>query len=131
MKQRGAALIEAVVAAGLLGAGLLGAMRLLLHALDAARQNRDQELAQTLAREALDCAIARHVPCAPADTFTRQGIQYSVQLQTLPQGPHLTTIVVQVDWSAGSAPTSVRRRMIWQTRVSDLPDGLGVSSPDG
>lgn len=125
MRQSGMALVEALVAASLLGLGLLGASRLTLRALDAAVQTRQQEQAQALAREALDCAVARISPCPAAQNVTLQGRAYTVQLQQTPLGPYLTELSVQVAWRNSSGPQQLSGR----TRRSDLPDWLGVSSP--
>ena len=125
MKQSGLALVEALVASALLALGLLGASRLTLRALDAALQTRQQEQAQALAHEALDCARAGAAPCPAAESVTHQGVRYSVQIQTTPLGQHLSEVSVRVDWATGSAP----RQLVWRTRVSTLPDWLGVSSP--
>lgn len=125
MKQSGMAMVEALVAASLLTLGLLGASRLTLRALDAAQQTRHLEQAQALARETLDCAVGRVQPCPAAESLNLQGMAYSIRLEQLPITPHLTEIAVQVEWRNASRP-EVRQ---WRTRVSTLPDGLGVSSP--
>lgn len=125
MKQSGMAMVETLVAASLLTLGLLGASRLTLRALDAALQSRHLEQAQALAREALDCAVARLQPCPAAESVTLQGITYSIHLEQLPISPELTEIAVKIEWRGSSGP-EVRR---WRTRVSALPDWLGVSSP--
>ena len=125
MKQSGMAMVEALVAASLLGLGLLGASRLTLRALDAALQTRQQELAQALARGALDCAVTGTLPCPQAGQVSRQGVDYTVQLQSGAVSAHLIEIKVQVAWRSNSG----LQRIQWQTRRSDLPAWLGVSSP--
>ena len=125
MKQSGMALVEALVASALLAVGLLGASRLTLRAIDAALQTRQQEQAQALAREALDCAQAGIQPCQAAERVTRQGVSYRVQMQTTPLGQHLSEVSVRVEWPGANALQQIQ----WHTRVSTLPDWLGVSSP--
>ena len=123
------ALVEALVATSLLGMGLLGATRLVVHALDAARQTRLQEHAQALAHDTLDCAMARATPCPPADAVTWQGVAFTVELQTIPLQPHRTDITIQVRWQTGTHRSAPPGRLTVRTQVSDLPDWVGVSSP--
>jgi len=126
MKQTGMALVEALVASALLGLGLLGATRLTAHALGAALQTRQQVQAQALAADALDCAVARLPTCAAAAPFELQGVTYTVQLQSTPSGADLSDLQVRVSWSAaGGAERSLSRF----TRVSAMPDWLGLSLP--
>lgn len=126
MKPRGMAMVEALVASALLGLGLLGATRLVTHALSAALQTRQEVQAQALAGEALDCAIARTTPCPPAAALQRQGVDYAVQLRSTPLGAGLTEVQAQVQWR--SSPGAAPRSLVWRTRVSALPDAVGVSS---
>ena len=125
MKQSGMALLEALVAAGLLALGLLGASRLTLRALDAAQQTRHHEQAQTLAREALDCAVAQTQACPAAQSVVWQGVTYTVQVRQRALAPFLAEVSVQVEWRAASGA----QQLNWQTRLSELPGWLGVSSP--
>ena len=125
MRQSGMALVEALVASSLLGLGLLGASRLTLRALDAAMQTRQQEQARMLARDTLDCVLARTSPCPAAERVTRQGVAYKVQLQSTPLGQHLHEVSVRVEWQVGAE----WHQRQWRTRSSALPDWLGVSSP--
>ena len=125
MKQSGMALLEALVAAGLLALGLLGAGRLTLRALDAALQTRQHEQAQALAREALDCAVAQATPCPAAASVSRDGVTYTVQLQQRTIAPFLAEVSVQVEWRTSAGAQNLN----WQTRRSELPGWVGVSSP--
>ena len=125
MKQSGMALLEALVAAGLLALGLLGAGRLTLRALDAALQTRQHEQAQALAREALDCAVAQATPCPAAASVSRDGVTYTVQLQQRAIAPFLAEVSVQVEWRTSAGAQNLN----WQTRRSELPGWVGVSSP--
>ena len=125
MRQAGMALVEALVAATLLALGLLGASRLTLRALDAALQTRQHEQAMALARDTLDCALARTSPCPPVARVTRQGVDYTVQMEQTPLGPFISEVSVRVAWPQGTE----QRALLWRTRLSALPDWLGVSSP--
>ena len=130
MTARGMAMVEALVASALLGLGLLGATRLVTHALSAALQTRQEVQAQALAGEALGCAMARTEPCPLAATVQHQGVGYTVQLQRSPLGTALSEVQAQVQWR--SSPGAAPRSIVWRTRVSALPDvtdALGVSSP--
>lgn len=119
------AMVEALVAASLLTLGLLGASRLTLRALDAAQQTRHLEQARALAREALDCSVTRVQPCPAAESITLEGMTYSIRLEQAPITPQLIEIAVRIEWRKDFQP-EVRS---WRTRVSALPDWLGVSSP--
>lgn len=126
MNPRGMALVEALVASALLAVGLLGATRLTTHALHAALQTRQNVQAHSLAVEALDCAVARLTPCPAATRQTLQGRDYTLTLTSSPLDATLSDIQVQVQWTdAGGQSQSVRL----QTRLSAMPDPLGLSSP--
>lgn len=126
MNPRGMALVEALVASALLAVGLLGATRLTTHALHAALQTRQNVQAHSLAVEALDCAVARLTPCPAATRQTLQGRDYTLTLTSSPMDATLSDIQAQVQWTdAGGQSQSVRL----QTRLSAMPDPLGLSSP--
>lgn len=127
MRQSGMAMVEALVASALLGLGLLGATRLSAYALDAALRTRQEVRAQALAAEALDCAIARQAPCPAASERLYRGVTYTISLQRTPVEATLTELQVQVQWSASA--NSIRQSLLWRTRVSVMPDWVGVSSP--
>ena len=125
-RQGGMALVEALVASALLALGLLGATRLTTHALHAALQTRQDVQAQVLALEALDCAVARQSPCPAAAQRQQQGTTFRLEMTRTPLDAALETLQVQVQW----ADTSGQNQSIrLQTRVSAMPDGLGLSSP--
>lgn len=121
----GLAMVEALVAAALLGLGLLGAARLSAHALDEALQTRLQLHAAALAGAAMDCATARSEPCPAATRGVHQGVGFEVQLLRSPLGNGLTGLEVRVQWASGSR----QRDLVWHTRVSEMPDWLGLSLP--
>ncbi len=128
-RQSGMAMVEALVACAVLGLGLLGATRLTTHALGAALQTRQDVRAQALAADALGCAIARTEPCPAAEQVTQQGVTYTVQLQRSALDEALTEVSVRVQWSDGRSAAQGQRSLNWRSRVSTLPDWVGVSSP--
>ena len=127
MKQSDLAMVEALVAASLLGLGLLGASRIVQLSLEAARNARHLEQAQAIAHDTLDCAIAGWTPCPAAEPLSREGTVYTVRLEELPLGAHLREVVVTVRWSSGQRPEQLQ----WRSRRSTVPVWLGVSSADG
>jgi Tfp pilus assembly protein PilV len=127
MKSSGMAMVEALVASALLGLGLLGATRLTLHALDAAQKTRQEMLARSLAAEALDCAMARLEPCPGAAQREPLGMTYTLELTHQPVDVSLTHIQARVRWSGQT--TSPTQELTWHTRVSAMPDWVGLSLP--
>lgn len=128
-QQSGMAMVEALVASAVLGLGLLGATRLTIHALDAALQTRQEVRARALAADALGCAIARTEPCPAAEQVTQQGVTYTVQLQRKALDEALAEVSVRVQWSDGRSRGQGQRSVNWRSRVSAMPDWVGVSSP--
>lgn len=132
---RGTALVEALVAAALLGMGLLGASRLALHTLAHAREARAQLQAQSLAHEALDCALTAQPICPTSPVLTLNGWRYQTTLTRSSLEPTLQELQVTVVWSPpdSQAPADALRRLSWRTRQALWPDAghgaLGVSSP--
>ena len=133
--QRGMALIEALIAAAILGIGLLGATQLTLQSLHLARENRQHTEAQHLAQEAMDCLRRSAALCPSEDVVAHQGVLYTRQSQSTFQGDAGSRdLRVRVSWTEGSAkqgiiPTPERQQLEWHSRVSALPDWVGVSSP--
>lgn len=126
MTQRGMALVEALVASALLTLGVLGATRLTAHALHAALQTRQDMQAQALALDALDCAVARHVPCPAAAQHQQQGATFRLEMKRSPLDTTLDEVQVQVQWTDASGKD---RSLRLHTRASTMPEGLGLSSP--
>lgn len=129
MKQTGMAMVEALVASALLGLGLLGATRLTTHALGAALQTRQEVRAQALAADTLDCALFRATPCPAAETIRYQGTTYTVQLQYTPGDAGLTDVQVRVTWATGAGPSARDHSLSQTTRLSAMPDWVGLSLP--
>ena len=133
--QRGMALIEALVASAILGIGLLGATQLTLKSLHLARENRQHIEAQHLAQEAMACLRRPAALCPSEDVMDHQGVLYTRQSQSTFQGDtESQDLQVRVTWAEGSAKlgntaTPQRQQLEWHSRVSALPDWVGVSSP--
>lgn len=131
---RGMALVEAMVAATLLAAGVLGAARLSLHAQASAREAHARAHAQTLAGQALDCALANRSPCPAVPSSVLAGQRYTVTLERHASQPELLDLQATVEWvSDGPGNSTAPQRLRWQTRLSSLPDAggsaLGLSLP--
>jgi type IV pilus modification protein PilV len=133
--QGGMALIEALVASAVLGIGLLGATQLTLQSLHLARENRQHTEAQHLAQEAMDCLRRSAALCPSEDVVAHQGVLYTRQSQSTFQGDAWSRdLRVRVSWTEGSAKlvnpaAPPRQQLEWHSRVSALPDWVGVSSP--
>lgn len=157
--QCGMALIEALVAAAVLGIGLVGATQLTFKALALANENRQRTMAQQLAQEAMACLHANsHTPNCPADEdIWVQGVKYTRQARSTPRGSSQgRDLRVSVTWhhsgpqhsahlaDASTAPgvssesrstaaqasgTTATHHLEWHSSVSGLPGWLGVSSP--
>lgn len=126
MTQRGMALVEALVASALLTVGVLGATRLMTHALHAVLQTRQDMQAQALARDALECAVASHPHCPVAAQHQLQGAAFRVEMKRSTLNATLEEVQVLVQWTDTSGKDQSVRL---QTRVSAMPDGLGLFSP--
>ena len=127
----GMALVEAMVASAVLAIGVLGAARLGLHALSSLRETRALAHAQSLASQALDCAMAGPSPCPANPSTVYADTRYRVTLERSALGPDLQSLQATLEWEpdGGTSSPSTPRRLIWQTRASSLSGGLGLSSP--
>ena len=127
----GMALVEAMVASAVLAIGVLGAARLGLHAQASLRETRALAHAQSLASQALDCAMAGPSPCPANPSTVYAGMRYRVTLERSALGPDLQSWQATLEWEpdGGTSSPSAPRRLIWQTRASSLSGGLGLSSP--
>lgn len=127
MKQAGMAMVEALVASALLGLGLLSVSGLTSHALGTASQSRQQMHARLLAEEALDCMIVRRAFCPPSKAVLRASMTYTVLLERSDITPWLTQVHAEVQW--GDVSGQHRQKSRFQTRVSTMPDWVGLSLP--
>ncbi len=127
----GMALVEAMVASAVLAIGVLGAARLGLHAQASLRETRALAHAQTLASQALECALAAQSVCPANPSTVYAGLRYRVTLERSALGPDLQSLQATVEWEpdGGTSSPSAPRRLSWPTRVSSLSGGLGLSSP--
>lgn len=124
---KGMALIEALIAAAILGVGLLGATQLTLRTLQTAIDTRQRHVAQTLAEEALDC-VASGGLCSVSETLDIQGVRYTRTVQLTPFSPGLMDVRVTVDWASAAALSATPRgHAPWSmhTRVRQVPEVLG------
>jgi len=138
--QRGMALIEALIAAAVLGIGLVGATQLTLKTLHMASASRHHTVAQHLAQEAMDClhAQANATLCPGQDDIQVQGVRYTRQTRSTPRGDGLVIdLQVSVEWVAsgtiasnpGEPGNKPRTRIEWHSSLSTVPVWVGVSSP--
>ena len=133
--QSGMALIEALIAAAILGIGLLGATQLTLKSLHLARENRQHTEAQHLAEEAMDCLRRPQAVCPSEEVIAHQGVLFTRQSQSTFQGDAWSRdLRVRVSWvEDGAQPVKTVSppplQIEWHSRASALPDWVGVSSP--
>ena len=106
---RGMALIEALVASAVLGIGLAGATRLMLHALQTASDTRQNAVAHALAVDAMECHQSGRADCPLSTRVTVQGTTYTLQSQLQPRAdPALVDLQVRAQWPAlGRIPAGV------------------------
>jgi Tfp pilus assembly protein PilV len=124
------ALVEAMVASAVLAIGVLGAARLGLYTQASLRETRASAQAQNLASQALDCALAGAAPCPVATSTVEAGMRYTITLERGALSPELQGLQATVEWEPDGASTiTAPRRLTWHTRLSTLPEGLGLSSP--
>lgn len=144
---QGFTLIEAMVAAALLGLGLLGATTLTLHNLNATASSRQQDTALTLAQNAIDCFRSGPDLCTASATWvstgrmleaqTLDGTAYEVRSQTSPTSiPRLQELQVTVDWHpAGNSPSTNNPmapgsgQLALSTRLASVPFFVSASAP--
>ena len=143
---RGFTLIEALVAAALLGLGILGATTLAMHSLNAA--SHQQITALALANNAVECWRSGPTLCPASATLiasgdslsatTLGGTAYTVRSAVTPTAyAQLQAIQVTVSWrpTSNNAISSNENAMapgsgqlVFRTRVSSVP--VVVSSTD-
>lgn len=144
----GMALIEALVAAAVLGIGLAGATRLTLHTLMTASDTRQLAVAHVLALDAMDCLQSGRASCHLQANVSVQGTRYTLQSQIQARpGLALVDLQVHVQWPAmGRAPgsqeaaevsgggtfrhaQSQRGELVLHSSRDAVPTWLGVSLP--
>lgn len=138
--QRGMALIEALIAAAVLGIGLVGATQLTLKTLYTASASRQHTVAQHLAQEAMDClqSQASAAVCPAQEDILAQGVRFTRQASSTPRGDGwVNDLQVSVEWVASGTGASnpsepgnkPRTRIEWHSSLSTVPVWVGVSSP--
>lgn len=145
---RGFTLIEALVAAALLGLGILGATTLAMHSLNAGAASHQQTTALALANNAVECWRSGPTLCPASATLiasgdslsatTLGGTAYTVRSAVTPTAyAQLQAIQVTVSWrpTSNNAISSNENAMapgsgqlVIRTRVSSVP--VFVSSTD-
>jgi prepilin-type N-terminal cleavage/methylation domain-containing protein len=144
---QGFTLIEAMVAAALLGLGFWGATALTLHSLQAAASSRQQNTALTLAQNGIDCFRSGPTLCPASLTWITAGpsreIQsisgtvYQLQAQVFPtHTANLQELQVSVDWHpSGSTDTTNNPmalgagQLVLHTRVAVIPNFVRAPTP--
>jgi len=146
---RGFTLIEALVAAAVLGLGILGATTLAMHSQNTSSSSRQHITALTLAGNAVECWRSGPALCPASaglsvggeflSNSSRNGTVYTVRsLVTATADPQLQAIQVRVSWrpandSAGGvsdnpmAPGSGQLEL--HTRVSSVPAFVPLTAP--
>ncbi len=139
---QGMAMIEALIAAAVLGVGLAAATRLTVHTLQTAHDTRQHTIALTLALDAMDCLQSGSTACSLQSSIVVLGTTYSLksQLQARP-GLALVDLQVRVQWTAvgfgvssvpddnaGHGPLRSSELVIYTSQDAE-PPWVGVSSP--
>jgi prepilin-type N-terminal cleavage/methylation domain-containing protein len=146
---RGFTLIEALIAAAVLGLGMLSVTQLTLHSLQSSAASQQQVTALSLANTAVECWRSGPVLCPASAAWsangqgerisTRQGTHYTVRATISPTVyTQLQALQVTVTWrptgaSAGSAtdtPLAVGSGQIdLYTRAASLPVFVPQATP--
>ena len=138
-KQKGMALVEALVASAVLGLGLAGATRLTLHSLQTASDTRQHSVAHTLALDAMECMQSGRSICNTDQVVTVQGVAYTIKTQSQARVDlALTDLSVRVQWPRWGRPQTTNGQAqgaqnLGQFELHSSRDGVpswvGVSSP--
>lgn len=110
---RGFTLIEALIAAAVLGLGMLGVTQLAMHSLQSSAANQQQVTALRLANTAVECWRSGPALCTASaawsangqgESSTLQGTQYTVRATVSPTAyAQLQALQVTVTWRPTSA----------------------------
>lgn len=139
-QMHGFTLIEAMVAAALLGLGILGTVTLTMYSLNAAGSSRQQNTALTLAHNSIDCFRSGSILCPASaaltstgqmqETQTLSGTVYQVSSQVSPTSVvNLRELQVIVSWQPTGSPNNLTDnpmsqgagKIILKTRVASTP----------
>jgi len=143
---QGFTLIEALVAAALLGLGMMGAISLAMHSIQSAGSSRQQSTALTLAQNTIDCLRSGPALCTDSsalastgqtqETQTWSGTLYQIN-STLSSTSltHLHGLQVTVKWqpTGNSSPHNPMApgsgELALSTRLSSVPVFVQAAMP--
>jgi prepilin-type N-terminal cleavage/methylation domain-containing protein len=143
---QGFTLIEALVAAALLGLGMMGAISLAMHSLQAAGSSRQQSTALTLAQNTIDCLRSGPALCPGSvalassgqaqENQTLSGTTYQIngELSSTSMA-NLQSLLVTVKWQpTGSSATynpmsPGSGQVTLRTRLSSVPVFVQAAMP--
>ena len=145
-RPQGFTLIDALVAAALLGLGMMGAITLAMHSLQAAGSSRQQNTALTLAQNTIDCLRSGPSLCPESaalvstgqiqETQTLSGTTYKIKGELSSTSmANLQGLLVTVKWqptgsSATDNPMSLGSGQIeLRTRLSSIPVFAEATKP--
>jgi type IV pilus modification protein PilV len=143
---QGFTLIEALVAAALLGLGMMGAISLAMHSLQAVGSSQQQSTALTLAQNTIDCLRSGPALCTDSaalassgqaqETQTLSGTAYQINSTLSSTGSaHLQGLQVTVKWqpSGSSSPHNPMApgsgQVALSTRLSSVPVFVQAAMP--
>jgi type IV pilus modification protein PilV len=143
---QGFTLIEALVAAALLGLGMMGAISLAMHSIQSAGSSRQQSTALTLAQNTIDCLRSGPALCTDSaalassgqaqETQTLSGTVYQINSTLSSTGlAHLQGLQVTVKWqpSGSSSPHNPMApgsgQVALSTRLSSVPVFVQAAMP--
>jgi len=143
---QGFTLIEALVAAALLGLGITGAISLAMHSLQAAGSSRQQNIALTLAQNTIECLRSGPTLCTDSaalastgqmqETQTMSGTVYQINSELSATGlARLQGMQVTVKWqpTGSSSPhnpmTPGSGQLALRTRLSSVPVFVQATQP--
>jgi len=143
---QGYTLIEALVAAALLGLGMMGAITLAMHSLQAAGSSRQQSTALALAQNTIDCLRSGPALCTDSaalastgqmqETQTLSGTAYQINSTLSSTGlAQLQGLQVTVKWqpSGSSSPHNPMApgsgQVALSTRLSSVPVFVQAAMP--
>jgi len=143
---QGFTLIEALVAAALLGLGMMGTITLAMHSLQAAWSSRQQNTALTLAQNTIDCLRSGPALCTDSaalastgqaqETQTWSGTVYQINSALSSTDlAHLQGLQVTVKWqpTGNSSPHNPMApgsgQVALSTRLSSVPVFVPATQP--
>ena len=143
---QGFTLIEALVAAALLALGMMGAISLTMHSLQAVGSSQQQSTALTLAQNTIDCLRSGPALCTDSaalassgqaqETQTLSGTAYQINSTLSSTGSaHLQGLQVTVKWqpSGSSSPHNPMApgsgQVALSTRLSSVPVFVAAAIP--